>query len=88
MWMRHCTDYVSDICCFNGGIWNDPRTACIGGCLLSNLPYYVPPSFREKHQALQVHNDIEEIGLRMDLGQIIDDDATIIMTAMDNNGFG
>lgn len=51
MWMRHCTDYVSDICCFNGGIWNDPRTACIGGCLLSNLPYYVPPSFREKHQS-------------------------------------
>ena len=37
-------------------------------------------------KALQVHNDIEEIGLRMDLGQIIDDDATIIMTAMDNNG--
>ena len=36
-------------------------------------------------KALQVHNDIEEIGLRMDLGQIIDDDATIIMTAMDNN---
>ena len=34
-----------------GGIWNDPRTACIGGCLLSNLPYYVPPSFREKHQS-------------------------------------
>ena len=32
-------------------------------------------------KALQVHNDIEEIGLRMDLGQIIDDDATIIMTA-------
>lgn len=23
----------------------------IGGCLLSNLPYYVPPSFREKHQS-------------------------------------
>lgn len=22
-----------------------------GGCLLSNLPYYVPPSFREKHQS-------------------------------------
>lgn len=36
-------------------------------------------------KALQVHNDIEEIGLRMDLGQIIDDDATIIMTAKYNN---
>lgn len=36
-------------------------------------------------KALQVHNDIEEIGLRMDLGQIIDDDATIIMTATGKN---
>lgn len=33
------------------GYGMNPRTACIGGCLLSNLPYYVPPSFREKHQS-------------------------------------
>ncbi len=88
MWMRHCTDYVSDICCFNGGIWNDPVR-------LASVDAYYPTyhiMFRQVSEkntkALQVHNDIEEIGLRMDLGQIIDDDATIIMTAMDNKGFG
>ena len=86
MWMCHCTDYVSDICCLTVG-YGMIRVQ------LASVDAYYPTyhiMFRQVSEkntkALQVHNDIEEIGLRMDLGQIIDDDATIIMTAMDNNG--
>lgn len=37
-------------------------------------------------QALQVHHDIEELGTRIDFGVVSDDDATILMTALDQEG--